>query len=178
MAGWRPVRPRPDPHRASSDSPRDHGTVPLSGTSTVRIEGSTRMRSGAPADSGAAPGSASPSAAAARSLLTVRLISVPRSRLISGNVMCEPFLIFTSARTNASLGPARMRTMSRSPYSIRLTAAQALVRYLAAQRSEPAAPHGGAETLAAPRSGAETGEVALFAGVWAVFGHGNVAALG
>ncbi len=52
--------------------------------------------------------------------------------------------------------------------TIRLTAAQALVRYLAAQRSEPAAPHGGAETA----------EVGLFAGVWAIFGHGNVAALG
>ena len=42
--------------------------------------------------------------------------------------------------------------------SIRLTAAQALVRYLAAQHTE-------------------TGE-RLFAGVWAIFGHGNVAALG
>ena len=44
---------------------------------------------------------------------------------------------------------------------IRLTAAQALVRYLAAQRGE--------------LNGAG---VALFAGVWAIFGHGNVAALG
>jgi 3D-(3,5/4)-trihydroxycyclohexane-1,2-dione acylhydrolase (decyclizing) len=42
--------------------------------------------------------------------------------------------------------------------SLRLTAAQALVRYLAAQRAE--------------------GDVPLFAGVWAIFGHGNVAALG
>jgi len=45
--------------------------------------------------------------------------------------------------------------------TIRLTAAQALVRFLAAQRTE----YRGAET-------------ALFAGVWAIFGHGNVAALG
>jgi TPP-dependent trihydroxycyclohexane-1,2-dione (THcHDO) dehydratase len=45
--------------------------------------------------------------------------------------------------------------------TIRLTAAQALVRYLAAQRGE--------------LNGAE---VALFAGVWAIFGHGNVATLG
>ncbi len=45
--------------------------------------------------------------------------------------------------------------------TIRLTAAQALVRYLAAQRGE--------------FFGAE---VPLFAGVWAIFGHGNVAALG
>src|SRR3989440_3866096 len=44
---------------------------------------------------------------------------------------------------------------------MRLTMAQALVRYLAAQRSEI------------------DGEVQpLFAGVWAIFGHGNVAALG
>jgi 3D-(3,5/4)-trihydroxycyclohexane-1,2-dione acylhydrolase (decyclizing) len=42
--------------------------------------------------------------------------------------------------------------------TIRLTMAQALVRYLAAQRSE-------------------NGE-RLFAGMWAIFGHGNVAALG
>jgi len=44
---------------------------------------------------------------------------------------------------------------------IRLTMAQALVRYLAAQR-----------TLIANR------ETTLFGGVWAIFGHGNVAALG
>jgi 3D-(3,5/4)-trihydroxycyclohexane-1,2-dione acylhydrolase (decyclizing) len=42
--------------------------------------------------------------------------------------------------------------------TIRLTAAQALVRYLAAQRAEGGEP--------------------LFAGMWAIFGHGNVAALG
>ena len=52
--------------------------------------------------------------------------------------------------------------------TIRLTAAQALVRYLAAQRTEPATPHDGPESTNVP----------LFAGVWAIFGHGNVAALG
>jgi 3D-(3,5/4)-trihydroxycyclohexane-1,2-dione acylhydrolase (decyclizing) len=45
--------------------------------------------------------------------------------------------------------------------TIRLTAAQALVRYLAAQR-----------TLI------DGAEAPLFAGVWAIFGHGNVAGLG
>ncbi len=45
--------------------------------------------------------------------------------------------------------------------TIRLTAAQALVRYLAAQRGE-----------------LDGAQVPLFAGVWAIFGHGNVAALG
>ena len=45
--------------------------------------------------------------------------------------------------------------------SIRLTMAQALIRYLAAQR-----------TLWEGR------EVPLFAGVWAIFGHGNVAGIG
>ena len=43
----------------------------------------------------------------------------------------------------------------------RLTMAQALVRFLCAQRTET-----------------EGGEAALFAGVWAIFGHGNVAGLG
>jgi len=42
--------------------------------------------------------------------------------------------------------------------TIRLTAAQALVRYLANQQSEPG--------------------VSFIAGVWAIFGHGNVAGLG
>ncbi|MEM9060695.1 MAG: 3D-(3,5/4)-trihydroxycyclohexane-1,2-dione acylhydrolase (decyclizing) [Pseudomonadota bacterium] len=42
--------------------------------------------------------------------------------------------------------------------TIRLTSAQAMVRYLAAQRNEDEDP--------------------LFAGVWAIFGHGNVAGLG
>ena len=45
--------------------------------------------------------------------------------------------------------------------TIRLTMAQALVRYLAAQRTV-----------------FEGREVPLFAGVWAIFGHGNVAGLG
>jgi len=45
--------------------------------------------------------------------------------------------------------------------TLRLTAAQALVRYLAAQRTR-------LDGQAAP----------LFAGCWAIFGHGNVAALG
>ena len=45
--------------------------------------------------------------------------------------------------------------------AIRLTAAQALVRYLAAQRT--------------PVDGREA---PLVAGVWAIFGHGNVAGLG
>ena len=45
--------------------------------------------------------------------------------------------------------------------TVRLTMAQALVRYLAAQG-----------TVCDGR------EVPLFAGVWAIFGHGNVAGLG
>ncbi len=45
--------------------------------------------------------------------------------------------------------------------TIRLTTAQALVRYLAAQRTD-----------------IDGRELPLFAGVWAIFGHGNVAALG
>lgn len=45
--------------------------------------------------------------------------------------------------------------------TVRLTMAQALVRYLAAQRTI----HAGME-------------VPLFAGVWAIFGHGNVAGIG
>jgi 3D-(3,5/4)-trihydroxycyclohexane-1,2-dione acylhydrolase (decyclizing) len=45
--------------------------------------------------------------------------------------------------------------------NIRLTAAQALVRYLAAQRAE-----------------SEAGTVPLFGGVFAIFGHGNVAGMG
>jgi 3D-(3,5/4)-trihydroxycyclohexane-1,2-dione acylhydrolase (decyclizing) len=45
--------------------------------------------------------------------------------------------------------------------TIRLTMAQALVRYLAAQSSE-----------------VDGHEVPLFAGVFAIFGHGNVVGLG
>ena len=41
---------------------------------------------------------------------------------------------------------------------VRLTTAQALVRFLAAQRNADSQP--------------------IFAGVWAIFGHGNVAGLG
>jgi 3D-(3,5/4)-trihydroxycyclohexane-1,2-dione acylhydrolase (decyclizing) len=47
--------------------------------------------------------------------------------------------------------------------TVRLTMAQALVRYLAALRTD---------------SGDGEGEVALFGGVFAIFGHGNVAGLG
>jgi 3D-(3,5/4)-trihydroxycyclohexane-1,2-dione acylhydrolase (decyclizing) len=49
--------------------------------------------------------------------------------------------------------------------TIRCTAAQAAIRYLAAQHVE-----------AAP--GEVSGEARYFAGVWAIFGHGNVAGLG
>ena len=45
--------------------------------------------------------------------------------------------------------------------TIRLTAAQAVVRYLAAQRSD-----------------IDGAEVPLFAGCWGIFGHGNVAGIG
>ncbi|MGC1412419.1 MAG: 3D-(3,5/4)-trihydroxycyclohexane-1,2-dione acylhydrolase (decyclizing) [Acetobacteraceae bacterium] len=45
--------------------------------------------------------------------------------------------------------------------TIRLTMAQALVRYLAQQRTE-----------------CDGGSVRLFGGVWAIFGHGNVAGIG
>lgn len=45
--------------------------------------------------------------------------------------------------------------------TVRLTAAQAVVRYLVAQRTR-----------------IDGGEHPLFAGVWAIFGHGNVAGLG
>lgn len=45
--------------------------------------------------------------------------------------------------------------------TIRLTAAQAMVRYLAAQRTR-----------------IDGSEMPLFAGIWAIFGHGNVAGMG
>ena len=45
--------------------------------------------------------------------------------------------------------------------TIRLTMAQALVRYLAAQQTE-----------------LDGRRVPLFGGVWAIFGHGNVAGIG
>ena len=49
--------------------------------------------------------------------------------------------------------------------TVRLTTAQALVRYLAGLRTRFEGPHGGEI-------------VPLFGGVFAIFGHGNVAALG
>jgi len=52
--------------------------------------------------------------------------------------------------------------MSEPARSVRLTMAQALIRYLAAQRTREC----------------DGGDVGLFAGVFAIFGHGNVAALG
>src|SRR5580700_224321 len=55
-------------------------------------------------------------------------------------------------------------TLSRRA-TVRLTTAQALVRYLAGLRTRLEGPHG-----------AEI--VPLFGGVFAIFGHGNVAALG
>ena len=45
--------------------------------------------------------------------------------------------------------------------TVRLTAAQALVRFLAAQMTE-----------------IDGRKLPIFAGVWAIFGHGNVAAIG
>ncbi|MBP0573626.1 3D-(3,5/4)-trihydroxycyclohexane-1,2-dione acylhydrolase (decyclizing), partial [Mycobacterium tuberculosis] len=45
--------------------------------------------------------------------------------------------------------------------TVRLTMAQALVRFLVAQKVE-----------------IDGAELPIFAGVWAIFGHGNVAALG
>ena len=45
--------------------------------------------------------------------------------------------------------------------TIRLTAAQAMVRYLGAQMTE-----------------VEGARVPLFAGMWAIFGHGNVSGMG
>src|SRR5215475_7309315 len=58
----------------------------------------------------------------------------------------------------------RTRAASASGATVRLTMAQALVRYLAALRADTGLAH--------------AGEVPLFAGVWAIFGHGNVAGLG
>jgi 3D-(3,5/4)-trihydroxycyclohexane-1,2-dione acylhydrolase (decyclizing) len=48
--------------------------------------------------------------------------------------------------------------------TVRLTTAQALVRYLAALRAETGLP--------------DIGTASLFAGVFAIFGHGNVAGVG
>jgi 3D-(3,5/4)-trihydroxycyclohexane-1,2-dione acylhydrolase (decyclizing) len=57
--------------------------------------------------------------------------------------------------------------------TVRCSAAQAAIRYLAAQYVAPA-------NLAAraPNTAAPSAEVPYFAGVWAIFGHGNVAGLG
>ena len=59
------------------------------------------------------------------------------------------------------------RNPSSSAATIRLTVAQAVVRYLSALRTE-----------AAPGPAAAPSSSQLFAGVFAIFGHGNVAAIG
>jgi 3D-(3,5/4)-trihydroxycyclohexane-1,2-dione acylhydrolase (decyclizing) len=58
--------------------------------------------------------------------------------------------------------------------TVRCTAAQAAIRYLAAQYVAASA------NIAAPASkaAAPSAEMRYFAGVWAIFGHGNVAGLG
>src|SRR5690242_20964049 len=61
-----------------------------------------------------------------------------------------------AARTGTSAGTAE------APRTVRLTAAQALVQWMVAQRSELL----------------DGTEVPLFAGVFAIFGHGNVLGLG
>jgi 3D-(3,5/4)-trihydroxycyclohexane-1,2-dione acylhydrolase (decyclizing) len=58
----------------------------------------------------------------------------------------------------------RSRAASTSGASVRLTMAQALVRYLAALRADTGLAH--------------AGETPLFGGVFAIFGHGNVAGVG
>ena len=58
-------------------------------------------------------------------------------------------------------GPARQCERSGSLSTVRLTVGQAIVRFLAAQYSE--------------RDGVEQ---RFIAGVWGIFGHGNVAGLG
>src|SRR5215213_381838 len=63
----------------------------------------------------------------------------------------------TTARLEVSGPPSRGGKMA----TIRLTAAQALVRFLAAQRTV-----------------LDGAEASLFAGCWAIFGHGNVAGIG
>ena len=54
--------------------------------------------------------------------------------------------------------------MTATTGTVRLTAAQALVRYLAALRAETGL--------------ADVGTAPLFGGVFAIFGHGNVAGIG
>src|SRR5215472_14961640 len=58
----------------------------------------------------------------------------------------------------------RTRAASTSVATVRLTMAQALVRYLAALRADTGLAH--------------AGEAPLFGGVFAIFGHGNVAGVG
>src|SRR5262245_51049812 len=58
----------------------------------------------------------------------------------------------------------RARAASTSGATVRLTMAQALVRYLAALRADTGLAH--------------AGEAPLFGGVFAIFGHGNVAGVG
>src|SRR5262249_52520173 len=58
----------------------------------------------------------------------------------------------------------RARAVSTSGATVRLTMAQALVRYLAALRAETGLAH--------------AGQAPLFGGVFAIFGHGNVAGVG
>ena len=72
----------------------------------------------------------------------------------------------TTAATPAATTPATPTTPSPAAHgqTVRLTTAQALVRYLAAQR-------------VAAQDGTSRTEP-LFGGVFAIFGHGNVAALG
>ena len=60
------------------------------------------------------------------------------------------------ARLGGGDRPCRLKGQSMN--TVKLTASQALVRYLCAQQVEPGVPY--------------------IAGVWAIFGHGNVAGLG
>jgi 3D-(3,5/4)-trihydroxycyclohexane-1,2-dione acylhydrolase (decyclizing) len=69
-----------------------------------------------------------------------------------------------SSATPAEAGSAHTQTAQPQAGTVRLTAAQALVRYLAAQRV--AAEDGSGRTEP------------LFGGVFAIFGHGNVAGMG
>src|SRR5258705_356569 len=68
----------------------------------------------------------------------------------------------TTTRPRSVAGSRRRTRLRRDgAFSMKLTMAQALVRYLSVQRTE-------LDGAVQP----------LFAGVWAIFGHGNVAALG
>ena len=62
---------------------------------------------------------------------------------------------------------------------MRITVAEAIVRYLIAQRTHVESIAGGSATGGSATSESTTGpEVALFPGVFAIFGHGNVTSLG